>query len=171
MTLPDYGAAMEAIEKYAQAKRPGLARVLGAIIYDSLALFALCMVAGFIFIFALGHPPATQSQHLIFQGYIFVIVYLFFCWFWTHGGQTIGMRSWKIKLMPQQGKTINWPTASRRFFLATLLWLPLGLGYVWILINSRGLIWYEKLSRSFLVHLPDSTKQAKSDKKQASYTG
>jgi len=164
MGLPDYGAAMEKAEKDLSFNPPSLARVLGAIIYDSLALLALLMVTSFVFIRILGHPPDTTLQHTVFQLILFMVAYVFFCWFWTHGGQTIGMRAWKIKLMPQPGKTISWPTAGRRFFLAILSWLPLALGYVWILIGRKNLSWHDRLSKTYLVYLPGKAKQNKPNK-------
>jgi len=33
---------------------------------------------------------------------------LFFGWFWTRGGQTLSMRSWKIRIERLDGKNISW---------------------------------------------------------------
>lgn len=145
---------IEASEKLPGAKQPGLGRVIGAMLYDGLALVALFMIAGFIFIPLLGHPPATRGEHLLFRIHLFAIAYVFFCWFWTHGGQTLGMRAWKIKLLDQQGLVVGWPAATRRFFFALLSWLPLGLGFLWMMFSAQGRSWHDLLSKTRLIYLP-----------------
>ena len=154
--MPDYGAVVKQAKTYSKSGRPGLGRVLGAIIYDSLALFALFMVAGFIIIPVLGHPPTGPYEHLAFQVLLLAITYLFFCWFWTHGGQTLGMRAWKIRLVNLDNEAITWAIATGRFCLAILSWLLLGLGYLSMLWDPDGLSWHDRLSSSQLVLL---TKQ------------
>jgi uncharacterized RDD family membrane protein YckC len=153
--LSDYRAPVDqASKKTAQAKPPGLGRVIGAIIYDGLALIALFMVAGFIFIPLLGRPPATRGEHIVFQVYLFMIAYVFFCWFWTHGGQTLGMRAWKIKLVAENGLVVTWSMATRRFLFALF-----GLGNLWMLFNTRSRSWHDQLSKTRLIYLPKPKDQ------------
>ncbi|MDH5184728.1 MAG: RDD family protein, partial [Gammaproteobacteria bacterium] len=76
---------------------------LYALIYDGLLLIAIDMVfvllpASFLITFK---EMDTHSS-----GYVATIIaatllvhYLFYTWFWTHGGQTLGMRAWKLKLI------------------------------------------------------------------------
>jgi len=131
-------------------KLAGLGRVMGAMLYDGLVILGLFMIAGFIFVPIVGHSPQTSIEKLLFRLYLSLIAYVFFCWFWTHGGQTLGMRAWKIKLVDQKDETVSWPTATKRFFLAICSWLPLGLGYLWILLGSEKISWHDRLSKTRL---------------------
>lgn len=58
---------------------------------------------------------------------LFLIMYLFFAYFWTRAGQTLGMQVWRIRIENLDGSTISWTqaliryvTASAVFFLALL---------------------------------------------------
>jgi uncharacterized RDD family membrane protein YckC len=75
----------------------GLLRRLAAIFYDSILLAAVLFFSTLI-IMPLTHGHAIASGNILFKIYIYGICYLYFIWQWTHGGQTLGMLAWKIKL-------------------------------------------------------------------------
>lgn len=152
--LADYGAAMKTTDNQTITAAPSLGRVLGAILYDGLVLLALFMAAGFAVVPILGHPPETNFEIWLLRAILLGISYGFFCWFWTHGGQTVGMRAWKIKLVGKNGEPVSWPTASSRFLLAILSWLILGTGYLWILFNSENQSLHDHFSKTRLLHIP-----------------
>ncbi|MGB5613384.1 MAG: RDD family protein, partial [Sedimenticolaceae bacterium] len=77
----------------------------------------------------------------------------FFSWFWTHGGQTLGMRAWRLKLLDSEGDPVTLKLSLIRLGAALLSALPLGLGYLWVLIDRDGLAWHDRLSRTRLVVL------------------
>ncbi|MFV1993160.1 MAG: RDD family protein, partial [Acidiferrobacterales bacterium] len=103
--------------------------------------------------------PTAQYEQLAFRVLLLVIAYLFFCWFWTHGGQTLGMRAWKIRLLNLDNGPVTWLAATGRFCLAILSWLLLGLGYFSMLWDPDGLSWHDRLSSTHLVLLAKQTAQ------------
>jgi uncharacterized RDD family membrane protein YckC len=68
---------------------------------------------------------AVRPGNPWFSFYLLSVCFLFFGWFWTHGGQTLGMRAWKIRLQRTDGKGLGWWQALLRFFLASLWILPM----------------------------------------------
>lgn len=76
---------------------------------------------------------------------------LFFTWFWTHGGQTLGMRSWRIRVVDSEGSTINPAQAAKRYAAAFLSWFVFGLGFVWILFDRDKHSWHDRISGTYLV--------------------
>ena len=123
-------------------------KILLAILYDSL------MVACIVFI--LWQPmPLIPDAHLPLWlkqtyrlGYLFVITFSFYGWFWTHGGQTIGMRAWRIKLIDQNGNSPNWKQALIRYWVFLL---TLGFGLVWSLFDHNRLSWHDRASFTRLI--------------------
>ena len=80
---------------------------------------------------------------------------LYFGWFWTHGGQTPGMKAWNLYLIKPDGKFVDWPLAIKRGLFAIGSWAPLGLGFTWILINRQHLAWHDMLTDTKVVrHKP-----------------
>jgi len=104
----------------------GLTRRLGAVIYDSLLLLALWLVLGLIF---LGLSSRLQINLVPVQFVAnLVLAWGFFVWFWTHGGQTLGMQTWSLHLVTASGRPVTvWP-ATVRYLVALAQWLLLLLG-------------------------------------------
>ena len=78
---------------------------------------------------------------------------LFYLWFWTHGGQTLGMRAWRIRLLSAEGATVGLGRALLRLGAAAISTLPLGLGHLWLLLDRDRLAWHDRLSGTRLVLL------------------
>lgn len=132
-----------------KASTPGFLRRMAAVIYDALLLIAVLFFATAIALpFNSGH--AFSAGQYVFSFYLFGVSYLFYAWFWTHGGQTLGMRAWKITLADSNGDCITWQRATLRFFAAILSWTCFGLGFSWCLVDKDRLCWHDRLSNSFL---------------------
>ena len=58
---------------------------------------------------------------------------VFFGYFWTKSGQTIGMRAWRLKVQTSQGSLISWPQAIIRSISALL-----GLGNLVVLVDFKN---------------------------------
>jgi len=89
-----------------------------------------------------------------FQLYLYAICVLYFTWFWTHGGQTLGLRTWRLRVMAADGcSEVDWRSALLRALAAQLSWLALGLGYLWALWDRDGLTWHDRLSGTRVVRV------------------
>jgi uncharacterized RDD family membrane protein YckC len=128
---------------------PGFLRRLAAIVYDLFLLLALLFVAT-LAVLPLNDGEAFTSTQYLYPVYLLVIGFLFYAWFWTHGGQTLGMRAWKIKVLTFDQKPISWPQALFRFTAALVSLVPGGLGFVWILIDKNRRAWHDSLSGTAL---------------------
>lgn len=125
---------------------PGLARRCAAMAYDSLLLFALLMLATAPWVLLLGETPWEPLPQRLYQLYLLGICYGFFGWFWTQGGQTLGMRAWRLQVQTTEGQALSWADAGRRFGFALLSWLALGLGFIWLLFDPEKRTWHDRLS-------------------------
>nr|WP_256452041.1 RDD family protein [Methylobacter sp. S3L5C] len=136
------------------ASAPGFLRRLAALIYDLFLLIALLFLATALLLpFTTGEAVSVQ-QLLIYRIYLLVISFFFYGWFWTHGGQTLGLRAWKIKVLTFDQKTINWYQALLRFATAIVSWSFFGLGFLWILMDKDQRSWYDHLSKTALFFDP-----------------
>jgi uncharacterized RDD family membrane protein YckC len=133
--------------------QPSLLRRLAAILYDGLLLIALWMGAGALWIAFQGGAAAPAGDGL-FRLYLLAVAYAFFIGFWVWGGQTLGMRAWRLQLVDARGDRVTPRAASHRFVTALLSWLPAGIGFFWALFDRQGLTWHDRLSRTYLVLEP-----------------
>jgi len=123
---------------------------MGAIFYDSFLLCGILFVATAITL-PLNNGQAFTADQVYFSSYLLAVSFLFFAWFWTHGGQTLGMRAWNIKVTSHSGKTISWLQSLVRFIAAILSWATFGLGYFWILFDSNRNSWHDLASQTLLI--------------------
>jgi uncharacterized RDD family membrane protein YckC len=136
----------------------GLLRRIAAMFYDGLLLVAILMVATALLLPLTGGEAITQAGHpwleLAYRLVIAGLVVLFFGTFWTRRGQTLGMASWRLRVERDDGALLTWGDTVKRLAAALLSWLPLGLGYFWILLDREGRAWHDRLSRTRVVLLP-----------------
>jgi len=147
-----------AIPDIDQAVTPGLLRRLAAMLYDSLLIFGLLLLASMMVTLPvgilLGEPAANALPgNPWFRLWLALVPPLFFALFWLKGGQTLGMRSWRLRVVRSDGQPLAWRDALKRLLACLLSWLPLGLGFLWILVDRERLAWHDRLSGTRLVLL------------------
>ncbi|MCW8943301.1 MAG: RDD family protein [Sedimenticola sp.] len=145
-----------------QAATPGLARRLAAMLYDSLLVFGLLLLASMIITLPVGlllgeSASSALSANPLFRIWLAAVPPLFFLLFWIKGGQTLGMRSWRLRVIRADGAPLQWPDALKRLCYSLLSWLPMGLGYLWIIFDRNNLAWHDHLSGTRLVMLSKKT--------------
>lgn len=136
------------------AATPGLARRLAAIFYDAWLIAALWLIGAtidFAVQSALGTADSPVRRPL--ETFILASPFLFYGWFWTHGGQTLGMRAWRMKLLDEHGRPVTWRRSVVRVAAAFVSALALGLGYLWMLGDRQHLTWHDRWSGTRLVLL------------------
>lgn len=92
-------------------------------------LFGVVFIAGWLF------STLLQQRHALtlrsgLQYWLFLVVGVYFVWFWTHGGQTLAMKTWRIRLVSAQGLRVSLLVAIARYFLSWMWFLP-GLMLAW----------------------------------------
>jgi len=140
----------------------GLLRRLAAIAYDAILLAGLLVLASAVVTIPLGLALGPEQARSLFASpwfkwpffaYCVLVAGFFHVWFWTHGGQTLGMRAWRLKVVRVDGGSLTARDAIARWLAALVSWLPLGLGFLWPLVDPCRLAWHDRLSGSRLVLL------------------
>lgn len=120
----------------------GILRRIGAFGYDCLLLLAI-LFGGTALLLPFTGGEAIQAGNLYYSIYILIISFLFFGWFWIHGGQTLGMRAWKIRVEQLDGRDISWGQAVHRFIL---MYITFGLSLLWCFTNNERQAFHDRLS-------------------------
>lgn len=166
---------------------------LFAMIYDGLLLVAFWMIISAILVplgtseqSAKSHELALVSpvfrQFVLFPALV-LVTWLFYGYFWVRVGQTLGMQTWRLKVLRQDGKPLRWSDAMGRCAAACLFPLVCGLitqlawhndralllsvllgflgNYLWILWSSSHSAWHDQLSGTLVWNLPPEPKEKK----------
>lgn len=129
----------------------GLPRRLGAMLYDAALLFSILMIAtGIALLLNGGHPPSNTALRV----WLIVVITAFFGGFWRFGGQTLGMRAWRVTLFSVRGSTLQWWQVTVRLVVAAVSLGCLGAGYFWALVDAEKRTWHDIASGTVLRHLP-----------------
>jgi len=126
----------------------GILRRIGAFAYDFILLIAvLFLVTAILMPISRGF---ISPSNLFFKVYIFLTIFVFFGWFWVHGGQTLGMRAWKIRVELDDGSNLGWPQALLRFILAILTF---GIGLLWCLWDKKYRALFDVLAKTQVIRV------------------
>jgi uncharacterized RDD family membrane protein YckC len=131
---------------------PFLARI-AAMIYESLLVTAVVFVASFIIIPVVGEMHAPWQRHL-FQVYIVGVLFAYFSAFWLRSGQTLAMKTWRIRLVNPNGAPLTLKQAALRFLLALSGLLLGGIGFWWALVDRDQQFLHDRIVGTRLVRVP-----------------
>ena len=134
----------------AAPRAPALARRLASALYELLLVVALMFIATFPFLAFLGDATHGWRRNLL-QVWILSVVGAYFVWFWTRGGQTLPMKTWRIRLVRHDGAPVGTGRAIHRYLIAILGTAALGLGFLWALIDRDRQFLHDRLAGTALV--------------------
>jgi len=119
---------------------PSLKRRFCSMVYESMLLFGVVFIAGLLFSTLLEQRHALYLRHAL-ESWLFLILGAYFVWFWYRGGQTLAMKTWRIRLVSKDGGTVHPLRALARFLLSWLWFMP-GLALA-SLLGAKGwmLVW------------------------------
>ena len=134
-------------------------RMLG-LVYDALPVIALWMLASAAFTLGytyLGHhePHQNIAPFSALQWLLWLV-----CWLlaggyavlsWHRGGQTLGMRPWRLMLVAVDGQRPRWRALATRYAVGTVSLLAAGAGFWWAWIDRDALTWHDRASNTRMV--------------------
>lgn len=152
-----------------QLSKAPLFRRLASILYDFLICAALLMVTTGLYmaitskvVGAEQYKAATDAGMTIgdplLSSVLFITLYFFFAYFWTHNGQTLGMQVWHIRVQSKNGTSITFTQALLRFLMAGVSMACFGLGYLWMLFDKQDRTWQCMFSDTRIVRIPKRKK-------------
>ena len=112
---------------------PGL-RLL-ALVYDTLPMIPLLMLGSAFFLWANGgrtvegQPVVAAVEFIV----LWSLVGLYFVLSWHRGGQTMGMRPWRLQVLASDGRPAGLKALWLRYLVATA---TVGLGQLWCLVDA-----------------------------------
>jgi uncharacterized RDD family membrane protein YckC len=133
-------------------------RRFAAALYDVFPLIALWMLVAALVLLAFGgrvdvaHPTVAYRRTL--QLALLAVTAAYFVVSWTRGGQTIGMRAWRLRVVASDGMPLPWPRALLRFAVAVPAFAACAIGVLWCFVDRDRRGWHDLAARSLVVPAP-----------------
>lgn len=135
----------------------GFGRRLAAILYDSVLLGALLVIfTGTAVLLAHGRPLLGETVGAwvyLYRAGLAGMIAAYFILNWTHSGQTLGMRAWRLYAVDPDGKRLRLRAAALRFACAALAWAPAALGVLWLYLDPQRLALHDRVSGTRILHV------------------
>jgi len=137
----------------------GLLRRLAAATYDTLLVVALFVIPTSAAMALRGGEPVPPGSAL-FQALLITTAGTFFIGFWTHGGQTLGMRAWRLRVEDCTGNALTLRRGLVRFIVAIPSIAVFGLGIFWLLFDPHNRTLPDRIAGTRVVLVPKARKKA-----------
>lgn len=105
------------------AHAPGLGRRLACLCYEGVLLFGVVMAAGLLYAGITDQRHALEGK-LGLRLWLLIILGVYFVWLWSHGGQTLAMKTWRLRVVGSLGVPPSAGRACARYLFSWLWFLP-----------------------------------------------
>jgi len=129
-------------------------RRLASMLYESILLFAIAFLATWLFQFAAGTLRIEGWRMQLLQLFLIIVFAAYFLWCWLRGGQTLAMKTWRIRLVAKDGHARLAPKAALLRFLYALLLVPTLIGIAWAYVDRDRQFLHDRLAGSLLIPVP-----------------
>ena len=135
-----------------------------ALAYDAFPMVALWLLVAVPFALAAvaisGDPrhnigPFSAMQWLLWAA-CWLVTGAYAVLSWRRGGQTLGMRPWRLRVVAADGGPATTRAACLRFAVGTLSLLAGGLGFWWAWVDRGRLTWHDRASGTRIVRVGKS---------------
>lgn len=123
-------------------------------LYEGLLLAGTLVAAGFLLV-PLGHSFGFSAEEARTwnRSWMFLVVSAYFVWFWTHGGQTLPMKTWRIRIEGPDRQPPGLDRALLRMVLAWAGWGLFGAHFLWAVFDRDRQFLHDRLLGTRIVSL------------------
>jgi len=146
---PAAGARMST-QGQAGAPYAGILRRLAGMAYELLLLSGVLFVATCLFL-VLGQAVGELWRRPLLQIEVIGVSGIYFTWFWGHGGQTLPMKTWHLRLVDAGGGAVSPRKALARYLLACVLIPAGGIAILWALVDRDRQFLHDRFAGTRIV--------------------
>ncbi|MDP1654310.1 MAG: RDD family protein [Rhodocyclaceae bacterium] len=136
----------------------GIRRRLAGMLYESMLLLGVLSVS-----FILPHLALGIGWEIVLPGpvlivHVFIVLGIYFVWYWRHGGQTLAMQTWKLKIVGVDSGPPELRQLLLRYFLSWPSVLFYGAGLIWAIFDRDRQFLHDRLAGTRIVSVAQPTR-------------
>ena len=136
-----------------------------SMVYEGILLFAVLFLASYLFL-SLARDAQSGFARALFQIYLLSVCGAYFVFCWTRTGQTLPMKTWRMRVVTRAGQALDIGRALRRYLFAVPGVLS-GVSLLWTLFDREGQFLHDRLAGTRIVRIenPDSGRRTQDSEK------
>ncbi|MGL5632515.1 MAG: RDD family protein [Azovibrio sp.] len=138
---------------------PSVSRRLAAMLYEGLLLLGVLIFGFMLPYILLGITTNTAVPARVQHVHFILLLMAYYVWFWLHGGQTLAMKTWKIKVVDRSGAPLRPMQAVLRYLAAWPSLCLFGIGILWALFDKEKQFLHDRIADSRLILVTPTPKE------------
>ena len=134
-------------------------RRLLSLIYESLVLASMLLAAA-LPVVMLSRPWDPALARSALQLWLVSVCGVYYVWQWVGAGQTLPMKTWRLRVVTNDGSPLTPARATARYALALVSTFALGLGFVWALLDRDRQFLHDRLAGTRIIDTPGNSPTA-----------
>ena len=122
-----------------------------ALLYDFFPVFGLWFLVAALFVAIRRAAVTGGALGLIEFAILWLVTGAYAIASWRRGGQTLGMRPWRLRVVADDGGRPAFKALLLRYVVGNVSLLLAGLGFWWAWVDRERLTWHDRLSRTRIV--------------------
>jgi uncharacterized RDD family membrane protein YckC len=122
----------------------GLLPRFASLAYEAILLLPVLFIAAYLFL-GLTHDTRTPMLHTLFQLWLLGVSGVYFVYCWRRGGQTLAMKTWRIRVARRDGSALSTRETALRFLLAMGSVSLMGAGFWWGFVDRERQFLHDRL--------------------------
>ena len=124
---------------------PSLGRRMAAWLYEAFLLLAIALIASLVFSVAVDMRSGMDPRRWLLQGFLAVVFAVYFSYLWSRG-QTLAMKTWRIRVESANGGAVSRSAAIRRYLFAVAGLALAGIGFLWAFLDPDRQFLHDRLA-------------------------
>ena len=124
---------------------------LVSLVYEGILLFAVLFVSSYLFL-SLARDAQSGLPRAIFQIYLLSVCGAYFVFCWARTGQTLPMKTWRMRIVTKEGSGLSAGRAFRRYLLAIPGMLS-GISLLWASFDRERQFLHDRLAGTRIVRV------------------
>lgn len=136
------------------APLPNLGRRLASMLYEGLVIFAVLLIGFWLPQALLAGMGWGFSPRLLWL-HVMLLLMFYFVWFWLNGGQTLPMKTWKLRIVNADGGRLRPLQVVLRYLAAWPSVLLFGIGILWALVDRDRQFLHDRIAGTRIISAPN----------------
>jgi uncharacterized RDD family membrane protein YckC len=115
-----------------------------SLVYEAILLIPILFLSAYLFL-AFTRDAHTPILRHVFQGWLLFVIGAYFVYCWRKGGQTLPMKTWRLRLARSDHSQVTLGQAWLRYGLAAAGLFLLGIGFLWAFVDRDGQFLHDRL--------------------------